>query len=119
MIRRPPRSKRTDTLFPYTTLFRSEGAVDNDRFPRIGVGERGRDAEAGGEAIADRAVAVADDAIAAEMRLARRNLRRRAELRRRIPCERRRRGRGGKLEGAAEIETEARGKTAMGERGCK
>src|SRR3546814_3980008 len=29
MIRRPPRSTRTDTLFPYTTLFRSE---------RIGVG---------------------------------------------------------------------------------
>src|SRR3546814_5622663 len=32
MIRRPPRSKRTDTLFPYTTLFRAqrvggEGAV--------------------------------------------------------------------------------------------
>src|SRR3546814_13198018 len=26
MIRRPPRSTRTDTLFPYTTLFRSEGA---------------------------------------------------------------------------------------------
>src|SRR3546814_3999264 len=25
MIRRPPRSKRTDTLFPYTTLFRSCG----------------------------------------------------------------------------------------------
>src|SRR3546814_5010050 len=24
-IRRPPRSTRTDTLFPYTTLFRSEG----------------------------------------------------------------------------------------------
>src|SRR3546814_19097350 len=24
MIRRPPRSNRTDTLFPYTTLFRSE-----------------------------------------------------------------------------------------------
>src|SRR3546814_11340415 len=24
MIRRPPRSKRTDTLFPYTTLFRSQ-----------------------------------------------------------------------------------------------
>src|SRR3546814_4116769 len=23
MMRRPPRSKRTDTLFPYTTLFRS------------------------------------------------------------------------------------------------
>src|SRR3546814_4531521 len=27
MIRRPPRSTRTDTLFPYTTLFRSHGGV--------------------------------------------------------------------------------------------
>src|SRR3546814_9232228 len=27
MIRRPPRSTRTDTLFPYTTLFRSRGIV--------------------------------------------------------------------------------------------
>src|SRR3546814_2162938 len=27
MIRRPPRSKRTDTLFPYTTLFRSRQHV--------------------------------------------------------------------------------------------
>src|SRR3546814_3881359 len=27
MIRRPPRSTRTDTLFPYTTLFRSEGML--------------------------------------------------------------------------------------------
>src|SRR3546814_9844042 len=27
MIRRPPRSTRTDTLFPYTTLFRSPGAT--------------------------------------------------------------------------------------------
>src|SRR3546814_9976359 len=26
MIRRPPRSTRTDTLFPYTTLFRSDAA---------------------------------------------------------------------------------------------
>src|SRR3546814_18899355 len=25
MLRRPPRSTRTDTLFPYTTLFRSKG----------------------------------------------------------------------------------------------
>src|SRR3546814_4755684 len=32
MIRRPPRSTRTDTLFPYTTLFRS--AITN-------TGERG------------------------------------------------------------------------------
>src|SRR3546814_2056334 len=28
MIRRPPRSTRTHTLFPYTTLFRSHVAVD-------------------------------------------------------------------------------------------
>src|SRR3546814_1848230 len=27
MIRRPPRSTRTDTLFPYTTLFRSAGGA--------------------------------------------------------------------------------------------
>src|SRR3546814_19185702 len=30
MIRRPPRSTRTDTLFPYTTLFRSIDRVGND-----------------------------------------------------------------------------------------
>src|SRR3546814_6956211 len=28
MIRRPPRSTRTDTLFPYTTLFRSSARFD-------------------------------------------------------------------------------------------
>src|SRR3546814_1988437 len=28
MIRRPPRSTRTDTLFPYTTLFRAEPQLD-------------------------------------------------------------------------------------------
>src|SRR3546814_14431404 len=28
MIRLPPRSTRTDTLFPYTTLFRSNSAAD-------------------------------------------------------------------------------------------
>src|SRR3546814_6886706 len=32
MIRRPPRSTRTDTLFPYTTLFRSEkGRIEHVR----------------------------------------------------------------------------------------
>src|SRR3546814_1600821 len=30
MIRRPPRSTRTDTLFPYTTLFRSEDGTVGD-----------------------------------------------------------------------------------------
>src|SRR3546814_16687433 len=29
MIRRPPRSTRTDTLFPYTTLFRSDDSIEN------------------------------------------------------------------------------------------
>src|SRR3546814_16386689 len=39
MIRRPPRSTRTDTLFPYTTLFRS--VLDRDRIQddqRTGLG---------------------------------------------------------------------------------
>src|SRR3546814_1245104 len=31
MIRRPPRSTRTDTLFPYTTLFRSRRGRDRPR----------------------------------------------------------------------------------------
>src|SRR3546814_13393486 len=31
MIRRPPRSTRTDTLFPYTTLFRSLGPANHDQ----------------------------------------------------------------------------------------
>src|SRR3546814_18811417 len=33
MIRRPPRSTRTDTLFPYTTLFRSPHRRPADRLP--------------------------------------------------------------------------------------
>src|SRR3546814_18245616 len=50
MIRRPPRSTRTDTLFPYTTLFRSRserlsisaaGFVTDDFLNRnLGAGER-------------------------------------------------------------------------------
>src|SRR3546814_15646996 len=38
MIRRPPRSTRTDTLFPYTTLFRSGGRTIEGRI-RSGPGE--------------------------------------------------------------------------------
>src|SRR3546814_21195464 len=34
MIRRPPRSTRTDTLFPYTTLFRSMRDVDDHALRR-------------------------------------------------------------------------------------
>src|SRR3546814_205457 len=33
MIRRPPRSTRTDTLFPYTTLFRSHHQQESRRNP--------------------------------------------------------------------------------------
>src|SRR3546814_4448275 len=41
MIRRPPRSTRTDTLFPYTTLFRS-GRMFLDRFAQQPQGARCR-----------------------------------------------------------------------------
>src|SRR3546814_8250239 len=35
MIRRPPRSTRTDTLFPYTPLFRSLAALSADESARL------------------------------------------------------------------------------------
>src|SRR3546814_10216244 len=47
MIRRPPRSTRTDTLFPYTTLFRSRqfrryyANADGTLLPDAVVGEQG------------------------------------------------------------------------------
>src|SRR3546814_8663778 len=45
MIRRPPRSTRTDTLFPYTTLFRSGIAVcgANGLKPQEHLAEQVRD----------------------------------------------------------------------------
>src|SRR3546814_6736906 len=47
MIRRPPRSTRTDTLFPYTTLFRSsvvEATQERTSLPTSGpYQEMGRD----------------------------------------------------------------------------
>src|SRR3546814_1808994 len=44
MIRRPPRSTRTDTLFPYTTLFRSIGKRCIARLveAQIGGDDRGK-----------------------------------------------------------------------------
>src|SRR3546814_18294350 len=49
MLRRPPRSTRTDTLFPYTTLFRSgfekaDAAQRKDRrpLPAVGIAEARR-----------------------------------------------------------------------------
>src|SRR3546814_9926347 len=44
MIRRPPRSTRTDTLFPYTTLFRS-GRRRNQKIGRDPVQRRASAAE--------------------------------------------------------------------------
>src|SRR3546814_2572819 len=35
MIRRPPRSTRPDTLFPYTTLFRSHGILPDRRLEYV------------------------------------------------------------------------------------
>src|SRR3546814_17485678 len=40
MLRRPPRSKRTDTLFPYTTLFRSERHEQDQREDQRADAER-------------------------------------------------------------------------------
>src|SRR3546814_7681179 len=45
MIRRPPRSTRTDTLFPYTTLFRSAFAVPVMQMARIDSGIPGDPAD--------------------------------------------------------------------------
>src|SRR3546814_18292150 len=45
MIRRPPRSTRTDTLFPYTTLFRSESVKWT---PRLQASHRHRRDERNG-----------------------------------------------------------------------
>src|SRR3546814_13231713 len=46
MIRRPPRSTRTDTLFPYTTLFRSRGGgADAAAGGRVAVGAARRRAK--------------------------------------------------------------------------
>src|SRR3546814_15626994 len=46
MIRRPPRSTRTDTLFPYTTLFRSDEGLGRAR-QLGGLGGPGGDSRSG------------------------------------------------------------------------
>src|SRR3546814_15481754 len=90
MIRRPPRSTRTDTLFPYTTLFRSVGdlgegaeavktlaAAHGDPGPALQPGET-----AGGQRACQRGLdltprhqlAVADDAAVSRLRPGARSL---------------------------------------------
>src|SRR3546814_21162368 len=59
MIRRPPRSTRTDTLFPYTTLFRSDRARGGPARPRSARDVRiavvgGAKARSGRRRVADR-----------------------------------------------------------------
>src|SRR3546814_7343482 len=53
MIRRPPRSTRTDTLFPYTTLFRSRSCPCLSRQPTI-YDTSARRCDAGNIGCADR-----------------------------------------------------------------
>src|SRR3546814_12886685 len=61
MLRRPPRTTRTDTLFPYTTLFRSLDGVHEGEVAH-GPGEEGAlgiagaaQEEGGGREVVDRA----------------------------------------------------------------
>src|SRR3546814_7836109 len=51
MIRRPPRSTRTDTLFPYTTLFRSPRRLPRRLHPAHGSAARRRHRLAGRPAV--------------------------------------------------------------------
>src|SRR3546814_15314105 len=53
MLRRPPRSTRPDTLFPYTTLVRSEGVSTLNGF-RYGGEEPGQPATPGAADLEDR-----------------------------------------------------------------
>src|SRR3546814_11121965 len=73
MIRRPPRSTRTDTLFPYTTLFRSLDAagVDTDAAGHVCVDARQDTSADGVHAVGDVTdrVALTPVAIAAARRL--------------------------------------------------
>src|SRR3546814_9577561 len=63
MIRRPPRSTRTDTLFPYTTLFRSVRTDQRDD------AQAGRGGGGGGSAHARRHLSRSADAGAAGLDL--------------------------------------------------
>src|SRR3546814_7402741 len=67
MIRRPPRSTRTDTLFPYTTLFRSSIAesihIDFNGVTQIAVDQNGaipRNLHGRGDIVIELAFAVDD-----------------------------------------------------------
>src|SRR3546814_11797358 len=71
MIRRPPRSTRTDTLFPYTTLFRSKnilvadgGHVLSERFSQYVLkGQASGDDEVNGRAASAPSAEAKDPAV--------------------------------------------------------
>src|SRR3546814_6892456 len=90
MIRRPPSSTRSDTLFPYTTLFRSrrrvgrqrqrergqqygKGLLDHDGFLGWSVGSE-RDLETGEQQLFVLAVAAGGAAVERGLRVAERDL---------------------------------------------
>src|SRR3546814_9944922 len=69
MLRRPPRSTRTDTLFPYTTLFRSHTGLDKRLKRRAHIARVRADqieaaaGDRGGAGIAARLDAIGHDAV--------------------------------------------------------
>src|SRR3546814_8247576 len=63
MIRRPPRSTRTDTLFPYTTLFRSP-VIEDDVDRLDAVADRDRDLARLGLEVEQRDVGIARESAA-------------------------------------------------------
>src|SRR3546814_18104179 len=67
MIRRPPRSTRTDTLFPYTTLFRSQAIITHAEAEARALLAK---AEADADDLMTRRAAMAEDKIAAAERQA-------------------------------------------------
>src|SRR3546814_19868678 len=63
MRRLPPRSTRTDTLFPYTTLFRSGGDVEGEELLRPVLLRGGKDVVV----LAEAGVAVDGDSLVVEL----------------------------------------------------
>src|SRR3546814_525086 len=115
MLRRPPRSTRTDTLFPYTTLFRSFDPADAGPHHHYrAVGAR----PAGGREAALRQAArpVGDPGAGAALRARRHRAGPREALRRRGSGRRHRRRPVGGLLGAAGNHPEGRGRAAAGPR---
>src|SRR3546814_7433740 len=77
MLRRPPRSTRTDTLFPYTTLFRS---LDVEQTPLASLAEQALRGEARDDVREDREDVDAEGAGVVEPAHARRSEEHTSEL---------------------------------------